>query len=100
MKTKFIIYIVVLSILICTGSIAGEDNYCLDKQSWQEWDNLSQKYLSDSDIRILYNLRLNLCTKIERGDITVQQATEIFEKARDAIINKEKIESQKEEKII
>ena len=37
-------------------------------------------------------LRLGLCAKVERGDITAQQATDIFEKARDNVLEKKKAE--------
>ena len=48
------------------------------------------------DIQTLHALRLGLCAKVQRGDISVQQATDIFEKARNAIIDKKKVESLKE----
>ncbi|MFC1533217.1 hypothetical protein ACFLZG_03070 [Thermodesulfobacteriota bacterium] len=42
------------------------------------------------DIQTLHALRIGLCAKVERGDLTVQEATLIFESARDSIINKKK----------
>ena len=85
-------YIFIL-LLIFTLCLFGEDlkateNYCTDKESWEEWDELVEKYPDDEDIHTLHALRLGLCAKVERGDITVQQATHIFEKAREAIMNK------------
>ena len=95
MKIKIFIPILVLSsLLICTGAIA-EENYCIDKESWQEWDNLVAKAPNDMDIQTLHALRLGLCAKVERGDISVQQATDIFENARDAIVDKKKVEGMK-----
>lgn len=37
---------------------------------------------------MLHALRLGLCLKVERGDLTVDNATEIFEKARETLIQK------------
>jgi hypothetical protein len=38
-------------------------------------------------------LRIALCAKVERGNLTVDQAAEIFEKTREAIVEREKTES-------
>ncbi len=74
----------------------GEDiNYCTDKESWKEWDDLIVKYPDDEDITILHALRLGLCAKVSRGDISVRQATDIFEKARDIIMIKKESTSKK-----
>jgi hypothetical protein len=38
-----------------------------------------------------------LCAKVDKGEITLEQATEIFESAREAIIQKRKEDQQHEE---
>ena len=68
----------------------AEENYCQDQESWKEWDALIEEYPGDTDIQTLHDLRLGLCAKVERGDITIQQATDIFEFARETIINNKK----------
>ena len=50
------------------------------------------------DIQTLHALRLGLCVKVARGDITIQEATDIFENAREKVINRKKIEGLQEEK--
>ena len=94
MKSHTILLIFILIFLFAYAG-SGQDNYCTNSQSWQEWDALSNKYPDDMDIQILHAFRLGLCAKVQRGDITVQQATDIFEKARNAIIDKKKLESLK-----
>ena len=79
---------------------ASEENYCTDKESWQEWDELIAKNPNNQDIHILHALRIGLCAKVERGDLTIEEATEIFENARDVLINKIKTESSKEKEDI
>ena len=74
-------------------AIAAED-HCSDPESWGEWEELVEKYPNDSDIQTLHALRLGLCLKVERGDITVEQGTDIFEKARKAILKKKKAETK------
>ena len=73
-----------------------EVNYCNDKESWKEWDDLVVKYPNDEYIIILHSLRLGLCAKVSRGDITVQQATDIFEKVRTIIIERKKAVMKKD----
>ncbi|MBN1850685.1 MAG: hypothetical protein JW932_19095 [Deltaproteobacteria bacterium] len=97
MKLRILLYIIIIFLISSFISIPvmAEENYCFDPDSWQEWENLSSKYPDDMDIQTLHALRLGLCAKVERGDITVQQATDIFENARNAIINKKKVEELK-----
>jgi hypothetical protein len=68
-------------------------------ESWKEWEELADKYPADNDVQILHALRLGLCIKVERGDITVKDATNIFEAARTTIINKKSSEILKEKKL-
>ncbi len=74
-------------------AIAAED-YCSDPESWEEWEELIEKYPNDSDVQALHALRIGLCLKIERGDLTVEQGTDIFEKALKAILEKKKAETK------
>jgi hypothetical protein len=79
-------------------AIAAED-YCSDPESWGEWEELVEKYPNDSDIQTLHALRIGLCLKVERGDLTVEQGTDIFEKARKAILEKKKAETKTRAKL-
>jgi len=51
------------------------------------------------DLHYLHALRIGLCAKVERGELTVEQATDIFERARDVIIEKKKAEPEKRDRI-
>ena len=48
------------------------------------------------EVQALHALRIGLCAKVDKGHITLEQATEIFESAREAIIQKRR-ENQKRE---
>ncbi len=50
-----------------------------------KWEVLIQKHPDDMLIYSLHALMLGLCFKIDRGDLTVDQATEIFENIRSAL---------------
>ena len=40
------------------------------------------------DIQFPHALRLGLCAKIERGDLTLNQAIEVFERYHGAVVKK------------
>lgn len=78
---------------------AGEkpENYCNDPSSWQQWESLCEKYPSDKNIQILHALRIGLCQKVKSGDLTIPQATDIFETARETVIQRKKARQQASE---
>lgn len=63
-----------------------EKNYCDDPDANMEWEALISKYPADRQIQALHALRVGLCFKVKRGDIDLDQATEIFENIRMALI--------------
>jgi hypothetical protein len=76
---------------------AEPENYCHDEKSWKEWDTLVEKNPNDMEIQALHALRIGLCVKVDRDGITLEQATEIFESAREAIIQKRKEDQKREQ---
>jgi hypothetical protein len=96
----FLIPVFLLAFLAFSiAAFAEEKNYCRDQESWQEWDELAGKYPDDVDIQTLHALRIGLCVKVERGDLTLQQATDIFERARDRLIRKKESERDSKRKL-
>jgi len=102
MKPRKIFLIITLFFCMACASelVSAAENFCKDPESWEQWDELIQKYPDDLDIHALHALRLGLCAKIERGDITVEDSFTIFENAREAIVEKKKGEAKKEEEDI
>ena len=100
------ITILTLSILLFSYSLnAEEKNYCNDPDTNMQWEAMAQEHPDDLHIQALHALRLGLCFKVDRGDLTVDQATEIFENMRSALIDakvramdEELKEGEKEEK--
>jgi hypothetical protein len=85
-------------ILVCCSLVYAEsENYCHDEKSWKVWDGLVEKNPNDMEVQALYALRIGLCAKVDRGGITLEQATEIFESAREAIIQKRKEDQKREQ---
>jgi hypothetical protein len=90
MIMKILLAILFLALLSPAISLAEPENYCLDQNSWAEWDELVANNPNDMEVQTLHALRIGLCFKVDRGGITIDQATEIFESAREAIIQKRK----------
>ncbi len=85
MKT---ITILTLSILLFSYTLnAEEKNYCEDPDTNMQWEAMVQEHPDDMQVHALYALRLGLCFEVDRGDLTVDQATEIFENMRSALID-------------
>jgi len=82
---------------VYSAAFAESQNYCHDKESWKEWDALVEKNPNDMEVQTLHALRIGLCAKVDRDQITIDQATEIFESAREAIIQKRKDDQQREQ---
>jgi hypothetical protein len=53
-----------------------------------EWEKLVAKYPDSIDIQTFHALHLGLCVKVGRGYLSAQQATDIFENARDNVLEK------------
>ena len=85
---KKMIFILSLSILLFSYVLnAEEKNYCNDPDANMEWEALIREHPGDMQIHALHALRIGLCFKVDRGDISISQATVIFENMRSALIN-------------
>jgi hypothetical protein len=88
-------WLAILLLLGFTAIAASDDseppNYCKSPESWAEWQALLAKHPDDRGLQTLHALRLGICLKVERDEITLDEGTAIFEDARRALI------AQKEE---
>ncbi len=76
---KITIALTLLILLFSNTLNAEEQNYCNDPDTNMQQEALVQENPDDMQIHALYALRLGLCFEVDRGDLTVDQATEIFE---------------------
>ena len=83
-------WLVILLLLGFTAAAASDDseanNYCQNPESWSEWQELLAKHPDDRGLQTLHALRLGICLKVERGEITLDEGTAIFEDARRSLI--------------
>ncbi len=68
---------------------AGKKNFCNEPDANLQWEPLILEYPDDMQIHTLHALRVGLCFKVNRGDLTVGQAMKIFENMKRALINAE-----------
>lgn len=71
------------------------ENHCHDKQAWEQWNETVAKNPDDLELQFLHAVWLGLCQKVERQEITVPQATELFERARTRLVEQRKAEQDK-----
>ena len=95
---KIIAAIILLLVLIFSspGFTKEPTNYCLDKKSWNDWEALVKKFPNDEEVQTLHALRIGLCLKVEQGSITFEQATDIFNRAHEMVIQNTKSERERE----
>ncbi len=72
----------------------GEKGYYNNPGDNLEWDALIQQHPDDMVIHTLHALRDGLRFKLDKGDLNVSQAIEIFENMRTALINGKEIDKK------
>ena len=65
---------------------AAPPNYCHSPESGAEWDQLLARHPHDRGLQTLHALRLGICLKVDRGELTLDAGTAIFEEARTALV--------------
>ncbi len=96
--TKKLIFVGLSLILVfCSLVYAESENYCHDQKSWKVWDALVEKNPNDMEVQALHALRIGLCAKVDRGGITLEQATRIFEGIREGLVQKRKEDQRREQ---
>lgn len=48
---------------------------------------VDERAISNPDVVNHYHLRKDLCKQVEKGELSVKEATEIFEKERDRVVS-------------
>ena len=75
---------------------AESPNDCLDEDANREWVDIYNKSPNDNDIAKLFALRAGLCEMVRRKTLTIERATEIFEKEREKTVAEKKMERMME----
>ncbi len=104
MERKRIISILLLSIVLTLSILLlyfsyyeKDKNNCNGTDTNIQWEALNQKYPDDVQVHALHAIRMGLFFKVGRGDITVSQATEIYENMRNVLTNAKERDKKLEE---
>jgi hypothetical protein len=76
---------------------AKENNFCEDQDDNMQWEALIQEHPDDMQMHALHALRIGLCFKVDRGGLTVSQATDIFENMISTLISAKERKNQSED---
>ena len=76
------------SLFVYYTLITKETRHYSNPKAHLEWISLIEKYPDDMPLQALHALRLGLRMKVERGDINLDEATEVFEKIKKSFIKK------------
>ncbi len=76
------------------------ENYCLDKETNARWASMLSHQPNDQDIAKLFALRIGLCELVARKIVSLEQATNIFEKERVEVIRLKEKERKREKNSI
>lgn len=83
-------------VLTPTAKAFPTENFCHDAASWSEWEALIQDNPFDKDLMGLYALRIGLCVLVERKRMTVEDATDVFERQRSLVLERKEVEIPKD----
>jgi hypothetical protein len=90
------IMMILLFIFFTIPIFAQDNNYCKDQSSWNDWDELVQKYPHNLDIQMLHAVRIGFCKKIEDGTISFKVARDSFNHLHEIVVKKAKQEQQQQ----
>ena len=89
-------FILLAVLFISSVALSAEPvNYCQNESVVQEWEDLLGKYPNDPDIIKLYALRTGLCEMVDGGQLTLDQAIDIFETERLRVLSEKQREQQR-----
>ena len=76
-------------ILLFSGNVQSEDipNYCHDAETNAYWEDLKRRAADNIAVINLANYRKDLCEKVERGELSVREATDLFELERSKVVD-------------
>ena len=86
--TRKLIVITFLSLTLTQPTHSEAVNYCTDPEINQEWERLIKKNGYHPEWRTIYKLRKELCSSVDSGTITLEDAVEQFEIHRAIMIEK------------
>src|ERR1700752_1787645 len=63
---------------------------CDDPAVWTDWQEKASKHAGDLEFQTLHALWIGLCTKVKTGNLTDDEADELFERARARLLQRQR----------
>jgi len=89
--------LMIVCLLVLPAYAQQEESHCHDPAVWADWNEKAAKWREDKEFQALHALRIGLYVKVEHGHLTVDEATAIFENARNTLIQKRREKRQEQE---
>ena len=67
---------------------ASDETYCDEVANWQDWEERITKSPNDIALQTLHALWMGLCVKVQRHELSVDKADDIFEQVRRGLVRK------------
>ena len=88
---KVVILIILVMFVSCYSlsyADSGQKNYCHDPQANAEWNRYVKQHPQDFPAHAMHAIRIGLCKKIDRGEITLNQGVIWFKEIFDELKTK------------
>lgn len=79
---------ILLVLLVLCTAVQAETNYCHDSETNSAWDEIKRHHWGERDIESLAALRERLCREVDKGMLSVPEASERFEAEREGVIKR------------
>ena len=85
--SKVIRFKIILLFAVLLQTAIAQENYCHDEATNAYWEDLAIYYADRMDVTNLVKLTKQLCRQVDTGEISVEDATEIFERERNRVVD-------------
>jgi len=81
-------YLLTICFFALIPSVNATENYCHDEETNQQWNTLETMSGTHPDLVDLSKYRTELCSKVDLGELSVEQATVEFETERERVLKR------------
>lgn len=91
---KIIAAFIILLLISAPVSAQYKTVFCTDKDAWNHFNGLVEKYPNDMPLQILHGLKIGLCAKIKQNSISENDAISLFNDTVDVMQKKREKEQE------
>jgi hypothetical protein len=95
MKCAMLVFLLVVGLCLPTFAQEEDSHHCHDPEAWTEWQGRGNTPLEDQELQVLPALWMGLCSKVEAGDLALDDTISLFENARHTLIQRRQSDVRK-----